>query len=145
MAMCGSFGADRPWVLLSLFLVRCALADGRFGTLKEELELMSNPSDHKNTEEESRWLDSTENVRKVIRWFYGLCVLIILADLIFSLGWHKHAALAEESSLHAIETLPAFYGIYGFFACVGLVYVSKVMRGWKGKNALMRSENYWEK
>jgi len=41
--------------------------------------------------------------------------------------------------------LPAFYGVYGFLACVGLVYVSKVMRGWMGKNILMRSENYWEK
>ena len=106
---------------------------------------MSKPADQKNKQEEPRWLDSAENVRKVIRWFYGLCVLIILADLIFSLGWHKHAALAEELSLHAIETLPAFYGIYGFLACVALVYVSKVMRGWKGKNILMRSENYWEK
>ena len=106
---------------------------------------MSKPADQKNIQEEPRWLDSAENVRKVIRWFYGLCVLVILADLIFSLGWHKHAAFAEESSLHAIETLPAFYGIYGFLACVGLVYVSKVMRGWKGKNILMRSENYWEK
>ena len=106
---------------------------------------MSKPADQKNTQEEPRWLDSAENVRKVIRCFYGLCVLVILADLIFSLGWHKHAALAEESSLHTLETLPAFYGIYGFFACVSLVYVSKFMRGWKGKNILMRSENYWEK
>ena len=72
-------------------------------------------------------------------------MLIILIDLIFSLGWHKHAAFAEELSLHSIETLPAFYGLYGFVACVGLVYVSKWMRDWKGKKILMREEDYWEK
>ncbi len=98
-----------------------------------------------NAKEQPRWLDKPENVKKVIRAFYGLCVLIVLADLIFSLGWHKHAALSENSSLHSIETLPAFYGVYGFLACVGLVYVSKLMRGWKDKNVLMREEDYWDK
>ena len=32
----------------------------------------------------------------------------------------------EDVSLHSYETLPAFYGIYGFLACVGLVYVSEI-------------------
>ena len=106
---------------------------------------MSAKSKNLKSREEPRWLDSSENVRKIILGFYGLCTLIIVVDLIFSLGWHKHAALAEDSNLHALETLPAFYGIYGFLACVGLVYVSKLMRGWKGKNTLMREEDYWEK
>lgn len=106
--------------------------------------MSANPRTRKS-KESPRWLDSPKNVRKIIRLFYGLCALIILADLIFSLGWHKHAALGEEASLHRIETLPAFYGLYGFLACVGLVYVSKLMRGWKGKNILMREEDYWEK
>ena len=106
---------------------------------------MTAKSKNLNAKEKPRWLDSPENIRTVIRGFYGLCALIIVVDLIFSLGWHKHAALAEDSNLHALETLPAFYGIYGFLACVGLVYVSKLMRGWKGKNILMREEDYWEK
>ena len=106
---------------------------------------MSVKEKNQNSKEEPRWLDNPENVRKIIRGFYGLCIIIILADLVFSLGWHKHAALLEDSSLHSVETLPAFYGVYGFLACVGLVYVSKVMRGWKGKNILMREEDYWEK
>ena len=95
--------------------------------------------------ESKHWLDEPANVNRVIKGFYFLCALIILIDLIFSLGWHKHAAFAEELSLHSIETLPAFYGLYGFFACVGLVYVSKWMRDWKGKKILMREEDYWEK
>lgn len=99
----------------------------------------------RKSKETPRWLDSAKNVRKIIVGFYGLCALIILIDLIFSLGWHKHAALGEDSSLHTIETLPSFYGLYGFLACVALVYVSKLMRGWKDKNILMREEDYWEK
>ena len=95
--------------------------------------------------ESKYWLDEPANVNRVIKGFYFLCVIIILIDLIFSLGWHKHAAFAEELSLHSIETLPAFYGLYGFVACVGLVYVSKWMRDWKGKKILMREEDYWEK
>ena len=98
-----------------------------------------------NAKESKYWLDEPANVKRVIKGFYFLCALIILIDLIFSLGWHKHAAFAEELSLHSIETLPAFYGLYGFVACVGLVYVSKWMRDWKGKKILMREEDYWEK
>ncbi len=106
---------------------------------------MKSEPKHSQSSERNWWLDRPENVRKIIRWFYGLCVLVILADLIFSLGWHKHAAFAKEFGLHSIETLPAFYGIYGFLACVGLVYVSKLMRSWKGRNLLMREEDYWDK
>jgi hypothetical protein len=95
--------------------------------------------------EPKRWLDEPDNVRKIIRGFYWLCGLVIVADLIFTLGWHKHAAFAEDFSLRSVETLPAFYGIYGFLACVGLVYVSKLMRDWKGKKTLMREEDYWDK
>ncbi len=99
----------------------------------------------KKKDEPKRWLDHPGNVRKIIRGFYWLCGLVILVDLVFSIGWHKHAIFKEGASLHALETLPAFYGLYGFLACVGLVYVSKVMRGWKGRSLLMREEDYWDK
>ena len=98
-----------------------------------------------NLNEPKRWLDGPHNVRKIIRGFYLLCALVIVADIVFSFGWHKHAAFAEDFTLHSVETLPAFYGIYGFLACVGLVYVSKLMRDWKGKKTLMREEDYWDK
>ena len=98
-----------------------------------------------NLNEPKRWLDEPHNVRKIIRGFYLLCALVIVADIVFSFGWHKHAAFAEDFTLQSVETLPAFYGIYGFLACVGLVYVSKLMRDWKGKKTLMREEDYWDK
>jgi hypothetical protein len=70
---------------------------------------------------------------------------VIAVDFIYSFVWHKHAAFSEESKLHTLETLPAFYGVYGFLACVALVYVSKLMRDLNGKKLLMREENYWDK
>jgi hypothetical protein len=38
------------------------------------------------------------------------------------------------------EELPAFYGIYGFGACVFLIYAAKGLRFW-----LPREEDYYEK
>ena len=98
-----------------------------------------------STDEPKRWLDEPSNVRKVIRIFYWFCGIVIAVDFIYSFVWHKHAAFSEESKLHTLETLPAFYGVYGFFACVALVYVSKLMRDLSGKKLLMREENYWDK
>ena len=106
---------------------------------------MSSKSKIKENAEAEAWLDSPSNVKRLIQWFYWLCGIVIVADLIYSFGWHKHAAFAEDSPLHAMETIPAFYGVYGFIACVGLVYLSKLMRSWNGKNVLMRDEDYWEK
>ena len=106
---------------------------------------MSAKSKNLKSREEPRWLDSSENVRKIILGFYGLCTLIIVVDLIFSLGWHKHAAFAEEKPFYSLETLPAFYGIFGFGAGLAVVYFSKIIRSWNGKKVLMRPEDYWEK
>ena len=57
--------------------------------------------------------------------------LVMLADFIFSIGWHKHEAFGEEFTLHGIETLPAFYGLYGFFACVGWFFQVDEGLEWK--------------
>jgi len=91
------------------------------------------------------WLDQPENRKKSIRWFYGLCGFLILIDLVFSLGWHKHAAFSEDLSLHTVETLPAFYGVFGFLGCAVLVYLSKFLSRIGEKNILTREEDYWEK
>jgi hypothetical protein len=91
------------------------------------------------------WLDQPENRKKSIRWFYGLCGFLILIDLVFSLGWHKHAAFSEDLSLHTVETIPAFYGVFGFLGCVVLVYLSKFLSRIGEKNILTREEDYWEK
>jgi len=91
------------------------------------------------------WLDQPENRKKSIRWFYGLCGFLILIDLVFSFFWHKHAAFSEDLSLHTVETLPAFYGVFGFLGCAVLVYLSKFLSRIGEKNILTREEDYWEK
>lgn len=74
------------------------------------------------------WLDSKKNVDKV---FYGLCVLCALSaatDMLI----HRHV-------IFEIETVFAFYGVYGFVACVGLVVAAKELR-----KLLKREEDYYD-
>lgn len=97
------------------------------------------------TNEKKHWLDSPQNVRKFILGFYSLCGLVLLADLIYSVFFHKHSSFDKDILMHDLDVLPAFYGVYGFVACVALVYASKLMRSWNGKRILMRDEDYWEK
>ena len=91
------------------------------------------------------WLDDPLNVGKVTRSFYGFCVAILLVDVIYSLGWHKHAALQEDSWLYSFETFPAFYGVFGFVVCAGMVLLARFLRSYNGKKILMREEDYWDK
>jgi hypothetical protein len=47
--------------------------------------------------------------------------------------------------LHTVETLPAFYGVFGFLGCAALVYLSKFLSRIGDKDILTRDEDYWEK
>ena len=106
---------------------------------------MANRTKQKTSNNQASWLDDSENVSRLIRWFFILCGFIILVDIIYSVGWHKHAALQEESLLHAIETFPGFYGIFGFVVCSGMVLIAKFLRGSKTRRFLMREEHFWNK
>lgn len=72
--------------------------------------------------------DRPENVGRLLKGFYAICVLLVLADFFL----HRHIGFAWEK-------IPAFYAIYGFVACVLLVLVAKKMR-----NVLMRKEDYYD-
>lgn len=74
------------------------------------------------------FFDRPENVNRLLKGFYGICVLLVLADLVL----HRHIGFEWEK-------IPAFYAIYGFVACVLLVVVAKRMR-----NVLMRKEDYYD-
>lgn len=84
---------------------------------------MQNPS----TEQTSGFFDKPRNVQWILRIFYALCGLLLLADFVV----HRHIYVD-------FERIPTFYAIYGFVACVVLVLLAKVMR--KG---LMRKEDYY--
>ncbi len=83
---------------------------------------MSDNSDKKHI------FDDPKNVQRLLNGFYGVCILLVIADFII----HRHISLDWER-------IPAYYAIYGFVACVVLVLLAKVMR--KG---LMRGANYYD-
>ena len=74
------------------------------------------------------FFDKPENVSKVLKVFYVICALLVIADFIV----HRHV-------YHDWENVPAFYAIYGFVGCVTLVLIAKQMRKF-----LMRGEDYYD-
>lgn len=72
--------------------------------------------------------DNPRNVERLLKVFYGICFILIIADFII----HRHTTMVWEK-------LPAFYALYGFVACVALVVIAKLMR-----KVVMRKENYFD-
>lgn len=81
-----------------------------------------------NHNDSAGWFDKPENVSKMLKVFYVLCVLLVVADFIV----HRHI-------YHSWENIPAFYAIYGFVGCSILVFIAKWMRTF-----LMRGEDYYD-
>ena len=78
--------------------------------------------------EKTHLFDNPRNVQRLLRGFYVLCALVVVVDFFV----HRHIS-------HSWENLPAFYAIYGFIACVLLVWIAKQMR-----KVLMRKEDYYD-
>jgi hypothetical protein len=74
------------------------------------------------------WLDEPRNVTKLYRALWGIGLLLVLFDL----AVHRHAEAGFDG-------LFAFYGLYGFVACVALVLAAKLLR-----RAVMRGEDYYD-
>ena len=85
---------------------------------------MSN--EHKD--EKTYLFDNPRNVSRLLSGFYIVCGILFVADFIV----HRH-------TVHPWESVPGFYAIYGFVACVLLVVVAKEMR-----KLLMRKEDYYD-
>ena len=79
-------------------------------------------------DEKTYFFDRPENVRRLLRVFYGACIVLAALDFVI----HRHV-------YHPWENLWLFYPIYGFVGCVLLVLVAKWMRTF-----LMRDESYYE-
>ena len=74
------------------------------------------------------WLDKRRNVMRLIGFFAVLCVISLLADLVY----HRHSDFSWEGWF-------GFYAFFGFVACVALVLAAKEMR-----RVLMRKEDYFD-
>jgi len=79
--------------------------------------------------EKPSFFDKPENVRLLLRIFYGICILLFALDFVI----HRHTEFRAEG-------LPGFYPIYGFVGCVILVFAAKWMRTF-----LMRPEDYYDR
>jgi len=80
------------------------------------------------TDNKKHLFDDPRNVERLLKGFYVICILLIIADFII----HRHTTMEWEK-------IPAFYAIYGFIACVVLVIIAKWMR-----KVIMRKENYYD-
>lgn len=84
--------------------------------------------DKPGQEENSYWLDSPENVRRIIYGLFIACALFGMLELFL-----------PRKTAFWFEAWPGFYAGFGFIACVGLVLAAKLLR-----RLLMRSENYYD-
>ncbi len=82
----------------------------------------------RDTNEKQYLFDNPRNVKRLLRGFYAVCVLLLVLDLVL----HRHV-------VHSWEKLPEFYAVFGFVACVVLVLVATQMR-----KVVMRKEDYYD-
>lgn len=74
------------------------------------------------------FMDSPGNQRRVRKYFYIALLLLLVVDLFISKQVH-----------FAWEAVPAFYAIYGFIACVGLIFLARLLR-----LLVKRKEDYYD-
>jgi hypothetical protein len=77
---------------------------------------------------ELTFMDNTENQARVRKYFYVSLIILLVVDLFID----KHAHFAWEA-------VPAFYAVYGFVACVSLIFVAKLLR-----LLVKRKEDYYD-
>jgi hypothetical protein len=80
-------------------------------------------------EEKKYWLDEPGNVTKIFRGLVLVCAALAAGDLFYD----KHV-------IFPFEDVPAFFGIFGFVVCVGLVLAAKELR-----KILKRDEDYYDR
>ena len=73
------------------------------------------------------WLEKPGAVDRIVLGLYIVCALLFLADFTY-----------YKKVYFETERFPAFYALYGFFMCAGLVIASKMMR-----RVLMRDEDFY--
>ena len=79
-------------------------------------------------QKELTFLDSEQNRLKVRKYFYISLLVLLIIDLFL----HKQVHFSWENA-------PCFYAVYGFIACVSLIFVAKLLR-----LLVKRWEDYYE-
>ncbi len=81
-------------------------------------------------DERPGWFDRPENVRLLIIGLIVVCVVVVVAELIFP-NHHPH---------FAIEKIPGFQAAFGFAAFVVVVMLGKALRV-----VVSREEDYYDR
>lgn len=85
-------------------------------------------------QEQGRWLDEPQTVRRIVRGLWLACGLLAAVDLLDLLGllYHKHPHFS-------FEKLPGFYALYGFLGSLLVVLAGRLLG-----RLLRRKESYYE-
>jgi hypothetical protein len=80
-------------------------------------------------------IDYLQKHLKTVKWIsIALLVVLVSADLILGLVGGKEHAHAKP------ELIPGFWSIFGFVACVLIIFLSK----WFGHAGIMTREDYYD-
>ena len=82
----------------------------------------------KRNKKELTFLDIPKNRQRVIWFFYLILVILLAIDLFI----HRHGDFPWEET-------PEFFAVFGFVACVVLVFIAKALR-----LLVERKEDYYD-
>ena len=77
---------------------------------------------------ELTFMDSARNQQRVRKYFYMALIIVLVVDPLIAKQVH-----------FPWERVPAFYAVYGFLACVSLIFVAKLLR-----LLVKRKEDYYD-
>jgi hypothetical protein len=81
-----------------------------------------------------RYLEDPVRLTRMKRWFYACLAALALSEAMAPYLFY------QDHPHFWFEDLPGWGSIYGLFACMAIITVSKLL----GKLWLMRSENYYD-
>lgn len=91
---------------------------------------MTSPIPPANRSTKKYWLDESRNVNKLVGLLIATCIGLALFDALYT----KHGHFTFE------ESLPVFYGVFGFLAYCFIVLSAKALR-----RVLKRDEDYYDR
>jgi hypothetical protein len=81
-----------------------------------------------DSKKELTFLDSEKTQLRLRKYFYIALIFLLILDLFIP----KHGHFAWENA-------PSFYAVYGFIACVSLIFIAKLLR-----LLVQRKEDYYD-
>ena len=89
--------------------------------------------------EKKHIFDNPENVKRLLRVFFGSVVALLIFDVVYIILSKQH--IIHRHVEYQWEEYFGFYAIYGFVACVILVLISKYVL----RPLVKRKEDYYDK